>query len=206
MIFEMFTQAPGDKTSRGQSGLGVGLALARRLVELHGGTITAASPGPGHGSSFVVRLPARATQKDGGRSSTPQTEGHAADAASSRPRRILLVDDNVDFATSLAILLETLGHEVKVAHEAKGAIDAAVQLRPDVAFLDIGLPEISGYEVATRLKSLPECANTTLIALSGWGQIEDRKRSYEAGFADHLVKPVDLKTIENVLAGLASTE
>src|SRR5690606_26798022 len=194
MIFEMFTQAPGDKTSRGQSGLGVGLALARRLVALRGGTITASSPGPGLGSTFVVRLPARATAKDAGRaSSAPPADEQAAKEAASRPRRILLVDDNVDFATSLAILLETLGHEVNVAHEAKGAVEAAARLRPDVAFLDIGLPEISGYEVATRLKALPECANTTMIALSGWGQIEDRKRSYEAGFADHLVKPVDLK-------------
>src|SRR5690606_37411114 len=103
------------------------------------------------------------------------------------------------FATSLAILLETLGHEVRVAHEAEGALEAAAQLEPEVAFLDIGLPHVSGYEVAARLKSLPACANTTLFALSGWGQSEDRKRSHEAGFADHLVKPVDLGTIENVL-------
>jgi len=201
MIFEMFTQAPGDKTSRAQSGLGVGLALSRRLVELHGGTISAKSAGPDHGSTFEVQLPASAKAKpthDPAPSTTAATE-----PAVPQPRRILLVDDNVDFATSLAILLETLGHEVRVAHEAKGAIEAAAELRPHVAFLDIGLPDISGYEVATRLRALPECVDTTMIALSGWGQIDDRKRSYEAGFAEHLVKPVDLKTIENVLAGLA---
>src|SRR5690606_17295730 len=181
MIFEMFTQAPGDKTSRGQSGLGVGLALARRLVELHGGTIAASSPGPGRGSTFVVRLPARVEPKDERKRPPPAPAAidDAAAHAAPRRRRILLVDDNVDFATSLAILLEALGHEVRVAHEANGAIEAAVELKPDVAFLDIGLPEVSGYEVATRLRSLPECANTTMIALSGWGQIEDRKRSYE---------------------------
>ncbi len=201
-IFEMFTQAPGDKTSRAQSGLGVGLALARRLVELHGGTITASSPGPGRGSTFEVRLPARASSKHAAEPPAP-AERAEADAAA-RPHRILLVDDNIDFATSLAILLESLGHDVRVAHEARGAVEAAAALEPDVAFLDIGLPDVSGYELAVRLRGMPACANTTMIALSGWGQIEDRRRSFEAGFAHHLVKPVDLKTIENVLAGLGS--
>src|SRR5690606_18945175 len=120
MIFEMFTQAPGDQTSRAQAGLGVGLALSRRLVELHVGTISAMSAGPDHGSTFEVRLPASATAKPA-HDPLPSTAA-AAEPAAPRPRRILLVDDNVDFATSLAILLETLGHEVRVAHEAKGAI------------------------------------------------------------------------------------
>ena len=202
-IFEMFTQAPGDKTSRGQSGLGVGLALARRLVELHGGTITASSPGRGRGSTFAVRLPARAYSKRAAASAARAERAEPTPIA--RQHRILLVDDNVDFATSLAILLEALGHDVKVAHEAQSAVEAAAELEPDVAFLDIGLPDVSGYELAARLRALPACANTTMIALSGWGQIEDRRRSFEAGFAHHLVKPVDLKTIEKVLAGIRST-
>src|SRR5690606_12035645 len=164
--------------------------------------------GPGRGSTFVVRLPARVEPKDERKRPPPAPAAidDAAAHAAPRRRRILLVDDNADFATSLAILLEALGHEGRVAHEANGAIEAAVELKPDVAFLDIGLPDVSGYEAATRLRSLPECANTTMIALSGWGQIEDRKRSYEVGFADHLVKPVDLKPIETVLARLASSE
>lgn len=200
-IFEMFTQGAGDKTRRTHSGLGVGLALSRRLIELHGGRIEASSPGPGLGSRFTVTLTAMPGAAPVSVGSVPVDEAVETPAGS---RRILLVDDNVDFATSLAVLLETLGHDVRVAHDVAGAVDAAAQLKPEVAFLDIGLPEISGYEVATRLRALPACAETTMIALSGWGQVEDRRRSEEAGFADHLVKPVDLKTIEKALAALAT--
>jgi len=196
-VFEMFTQGTGDKTNRTHPGLGVGLALAKRLVELHGGTIEAASPGPGQGSRFTVVL------------RTVSAEAAAASKASEPPaeparaRRILLVDDNVDFATSLAVLLESLGHEVRVAHDAEAALDAAARFEPQVAFLDIGLPGISGYELARRLRASPACRKTTLIALSGWGQAEDKRRSKDAGFTDHLVKPVSLRTIEDVLAKLA---
>ena len=197
-IFEMFTQGAGDKTRRTHAGLGVGLALSKRLVELHGGTIEASSRGPGLGSRFTVVLP---TASD---DAVPARVGIVeAPAAPFRSRRILLVDDNVDFATSLAVLLESLGHEVRVAHDAEAALGAAAELRPEVAFLDIGLPGISGYEVAARLRASPGGEKTTMIALSGWGQAEDKQRSSAAGFAAHLVKPVDLKTIEDALSRLA---
>lgn len=191
-IFEMFTQ--GDSSvERTQSGLGVGLALTKRLIELHGGTITAYSPGAGRGSAFVAEFDVLDSRP-------------AAMPAASRPldavprrHRILLVDDNVDFVTSLSLLLESLGHDVGVAHDAESGVQVARRLRPDVAFLDIGLPVVSGYDLARQLRELPETAHTLLIALSGWGQEQDRSRSKEAGFAQHLVKPVDLATITDIL-------
>lgn len=197
-IFEMFTQGAGDKTNRSPTGLGVGLALSKRLVELHGGTIEAASRGPGLGSRFTVVLPAASDE-------TVPARERAAErpTAPARSRRILLVDDNVDFATSLAVLLESLGHEVRIAHDGEAALEAAAELEPEVAFLDIGLPGISGYDVAAKLRALPAGGKITMIALSGWGQTEDKQRSTAAGFAEHLVKPVDLATIEDALARLA---
>ncbi|MBN1237994.1 MAG: response regulator [Gammaproteobacteria bacterium] len=196
-IFEMFTQ--GDSSvERTQSGLGVGLALTRRLIELHGGRIEAHSEGLGSGSTFVVELGIQAKRQAAAEARTddmPEDPGEAT-------HRILLVDDNVDFATSLCMLLETLGNEVRVAHDAESAVEVARELRPDVAFLDIGLPVVSGYDLARRLHKLPETENTLLIALSGWGQEQDRQRSREAGFSQHLVKPVELDEIEKILKTL----
>jgi signal transduction histidine kinase/ActR/RegA family two-component response regulator len=199
-IFEMFTQGETDQTAH--SGLGVGLALARRLVELHGGTIAAESPGKGLGSVFTVTLPATKVAAVEFSPSPPPGES-AATAAS---RRILLVDDNVDFAASMSLLLQNLGHRVRVAHDATEALSVARELRPQVGFLDLGLPDISGYELATRLRKQPETAGTVLVAVSGWGQPRDRERSRAAGFALHLVKPVELKSVEAAIAALVPPE
>lgn len=198
-IFDMFTQADSS-IERRQGGLGVGLALTKRLVELHGGTIRAHSAGAGRGTTFVVQLPtidapAAAVSDEPVASAAGETLPHAL--------RILLVDDNVDFVTSLALLLEEMGHDVRVAHEAEGALEAASALRPDVAFLDIGLPGVSGYELARRLRESAGATDTVLVALSGWGQQQDRMRSKKAGFARHLVKPVELQQILSLLDSLA---
>lgn len=194
-LFVMFSQGRLAALDPGQSGLGVGLALSKRIVELHGGTITGASAGRGLGSRFTVTLP-RAERR------TLPPQASPAPARQARRRRVLLVDDNVDFARSLGTLLEALGHDVRVTHSAEDALAEAVGQQPEIAFLDIGLPGVSGLELATMLKALPEGAGTRLIALSGWGQEEDRARSRQAGFADHLVKPVDLAAIEATLGAL----
>jgi signal transduction histidine kinase/ActR/RegA family two-component response regulator len=193
-IFEMFSQGTGGVG--GQSGLGVGLALARRLVELHAGTIVAESGGAGRGSVFTITLPATAAL-------AASREQSAAPAPAGSKRRILLVDDNVDFATSLSFLLQTLGHEVRIAHDGKAALAIARELKPEVSFLDLGLPDISGYELARALRTQPETAKTLLVAVSGWGQPRDRERSHEAGFSLHLVKPVELTSIETAIATLS---
>ncbi len=193
-IFQMFAQ--GDSSLEGnQSGLGVGLALAQRLIELHGGSITAESRGLGQGSSFTVVLPVMAAL-------TSERPSAGVAAPQARAHRILLVDDNVDFATSLALLLQALGHEVRIAHDAEQALAVAGELRPEIAFLDLGLPRVSGYELARALRAAAETASTVLIALSGWGHARDRQRSQEAGFSVHLVKPVELHDIQVVLATL----
>lgn len=195
-IFDMFAQAD-HSIERRQSGLGVGLTLARRLVELHEGTLEAHSEGPGCGSTFTVRLPIAADQN--GRASA---QGDAAVPRPAEKLRILLVDDNADFATSMSELLESLGHEVRVAHDARAGIAVAQQFAPDFAFLDIGLPEISGYQLAAQLRAAPVTSKTVLVAVSGWGQERDRERSREAGFAMHLVKPVELEQVQSVLNGI----
>jgi len=196
-IFEMFAQAD-NSVARLHSGLGVGLALARRLVELHDGSIVAESPGLGRGSLFTVTLPVMAAL------ASDRSEAPAAPPPSKQePCRILLVDDNVDFAMSLALLLETLGHDVSVAHDASEALAIASERAPEFAFLDLGLPRVSGYELARKLRANPATARTVLIALSGWGQPQDRERSKEAGFALHLVKPIELQGIEAALRTLA---
>jgi CheY-like chemotaxis protein len=190
-IFEMVTQ--GEAAHSGQTGLGVGLALARRLVELHGGTIAVESSELGSGSVFTVTLP-RAVELEAQRA----TEIKETKAGSAR--RILVVDDNVDYATSVSLLLQGLGHEVRVAHDAAEALVVARVLRPELGFLDLGLPDISGYELAGALRAQPETASTVLVAVSGWGQASDRERSRQAGFVLHLVKPVELSSIQAAIA------
>jgi CheY-like chemotaxis protein len=193
-IFEMFVQVDRSLT-RTQAGLGVGLTLARRLIGLHGGTITAYSEGLGRGSEFIVRLPL--SDKPAGTEDRP---ARAAPAGAGRPRRILLADDNVDFATSLAIVLQRRGHDVRVAHDGAEALRMVETFRPEFAFLDIGMPKVHGYELARRLRENPETADCVLVAVTGWGQPDDRNRARDAGFDRHLVKPVDPEHIEAIIA------
>jgi CheY-like chemotaxis protein len=191
-MFELFVQ--GDRSlDRAQGGLGIGLTLARRLVELHGGTLQAKSAGPSLGSEFTMRLPAcrRAAEKrafvgEGGREAA-------------RHRRVLVVDDNVDAAELLGEALSQAGHEVKREHDGESAVDAAAEFRPDVVLLDLGLPGMDGYEVARRLRAHPDLTGVRIIAITGYGQDADRSRTAQAGIDEHLVKPVDLdKVIEAV--------
>ena len=190
-IFDMFVQV--DRTlERSQAGLGVGLTLARRLVELHGGTVEATSAGPGEGSEFTVRLPLSHARLE---ESTPRADG----GPETRMRRILLADDNADFANSMGQLLTSQGHEVRIAYDGAEALATARDFRPDIAFVDIGMPKVHGYEVARRLRSEAATSGCVLIAVTGWGQENDRKRAAEAGFDRHLVKPVDPAEIEAIL-------
>jgi len=199
-VFEMFVQV--GQPGHAQGGLGIGLGLVRSLVEMHGGRITARSDGPSRGSEFVVHLPALPP-----RSATEVVPATAPRPASrdARPprRRILVVDDNLDAANSLARLLTRVyGQEVRMAHDGPSALVAAGEFLPEVVLLDIGLPGMDGYEVAHALRNLPESGGMLVVALTGWGQEKDRQRSREAGFDDHLVKPVDPEHLRAVLVEL----
>jgi PAS domain S-box-containing protein len=195
-LFEMFAQAP-DAHERAEGGLGVGLALVKGLVELHGGTIEARSDGEHRGSTFTIHLPR----------AEPARSADVADvgpAASGIPRRVLVVDDNRDAADSLAMLLALSGHEVRVAYDATGALAVGPEFRPDVAILDIGLPQMDGYALAGAVRAETWGVHTLLAAVTGWGQDQDRRRAAEAGFDVHLTKPVDPSRIESLLAAQAS--
>ncbi|MDB5793253.1 MAG: hybrid sensor histidine kinase/response regulator [Massilia sp.] len=192
--FDLFTQAKRS-SDRSQGGLGLGLALVRNLVELHGGTVTCASPGPGQGSTFTVRLPLAMPVA----SAQPFLP---AGRRAARGLKIMVVDDNVDAAGMLAMLLEVSGHTVLVEHEPLRALAQAPQARPDVFLLDIGLPDMDGIELARRLRAQPETAHSVLIAVSGYGQEQDRRQALAAGFSDHLVKPVDFDALAGLLAGI----
>lgn len=196
-IFEMFTQADRS-VDRSQGGLGVGLTLARRLVELHGGTIEARSQGSGTGSEFVVRLPAVARSIE--EKPRPGQRSNVLDFSSAL--RVLVVDDNEDSAAGLGILLEMTGNEVRTAHDGVEALGAAESFRPDVVLLDIGLPKMDGYDVARTIRRQPWGERTVLIAVTGWGEASDRQRSAEAGFDHHLVKPVDIGGLMQLLSTL----
>ncbi|HWG75844.1 MAG TPA: ATP-binding protein [Steroidobacteraceae bacterium] len=193
-IFDLFVQS--ERTlDRAQGGLGVGLALVKRLVEMHQGQISARSEGIGRGSTFEIRLP-RIERPEKRREPT-------ASAGPQAPRRVLIVDDNEDAADSLAMLLSADGHETQVAYGARQALECLERFRPDVALLDIGLPEMDGYELARRMRAIPPLQNLRLVALTGYGQVEDRQRAQRAGFDAHLVKPVDLPALERALTGPA---
>jgi len=182
-IFEMFTQINGA-LERSRGGLGIGLTLVKRLVEMHGGEIAARSEGEGKGSQFVIRLP---LSLEAGKASPAAKVPHEP----AQTHRILVVDDNQDAATSLATLLQMTGHESFTAFDGPSALEAMERHRPDVVLLDIGLPGVSGYEVCRRARARPWGSDITFIALTGWGQAEDRRRTQEAGFDGHLVKPVE---------------
>ncbi|WP_165250914.1 PAS domain S-box protein [Paludisphaera soli] len=204
-IFDMFTQV-GASLDRAQGGLGIGLTLVRRLVELHGGSVSAESAGAGKGSAFLVRLPlALDLGRDPDRravvrAADPSAEGDAGPGAGRVT--ILVVDDNRDSAESLAALLTMKGHEVRTAHDGPEALRVLADFRPRLVLLDLGLPGMSGYEVARRVRESPALRGVELAALTGWGQDEDRRRTREAGFNHHLVKPADPVAVEAILAGL----
>jgi PAS domain S-box-containing protein len=183
-VFDLFTQVDGG-LARAQGGLGIGLTLVRSLVELHGGSVQACSDGIGCGSVFVVRLPLR-RQHAG--APVPATPAVAADAG---PCRLLVVDDNRDHADTLALFLRMAGHEVRVAHDGYDGVAAAQEFAPDVVLLDLGMPRLDGYEACRRMRAQPDGQARVMVALTGWGQDEDRRRSHEAGFDAHLVKPAD---------------
>lgn len=190
-VFELFVQ--GDRTlDRAQGGLGIGLSVVQRLVEMHGGQVAARSEGLGLGSTFEIRLQ-RVEAPVAGESGTQRLRVAC--------KRVLVVDDNVDSADSLAMVLKFDGHETDRVYSAHAALERSVSFRPDVILLDIGLPEIDGYEVARRLRATPGLERLRLVALTGYGQPEDRARTHAAGFDDHLVKPVELPALERAIAG-----
>ncbi len=199
-VFEMFTQVRGS-LDRAQGGLGIGLSLVRRLVELHGGRVAAFSAGRGHGSTFTVRLPLHPGSPHA-RLRAPGDDAHARPPA---PMRVLVVDDNADAADSLVALLEALGHTTSVARDGPEGLRLALEAQPDLVLLDIGLPGMSGYEVARAIRRNQGVRQIVLIALTGWGAQSDQQQSHEAGFDQHLTKPVSLEALEQALAAAART-
>jgi CheY-like chemotaxis protein len=194
-VFDLLTQV--DRTlGRSQGGLGIGLALVKRLVEMHGGRVEARSGGRGQGSEFTIRLPLAPEPAD-----TAASAGGSASPEQSVParRRFLVVDDNRDAADSLAMLLRLQGAEVHVAYEGQAALDSARAARPDIVLLDLGMPGMDGFEIAARMRADLELGDALLVALTGWGQPEHRRATAEAGFDRHLVKPVDLGDLRALL-------
>jgi PAS domain S-box-containing protein len=191
VLFEPFSAASGSP-SRRHGGLGLGLSIVRGLVEMHGGTIDAASAGPGLGSRFVVRLPVAAAD------AVAPTGAAAATPATVRTRKVLVVDDNADAATSLAMLLELRGHRVRVAFDGLTGVAVGAEFRPDAIVLDLGMPDVDGYETARRIRREPWGQTAVLIAQTGWGQDADRLRSTASGFDHHLVKPADVTALERL--------
>jgi signal transduction histidine kinase len=193
-VFELFTQVH-SKSERAQGGLGIGLALVRRLVDMHGGTVTARSDGLGSGTEFTVRIPTLAAEK--------VVRTHASESpalAVTEPRRILVADDSHDAAESLTLRLQLAGHEVRVARDGVEALEVGQAFKPDIVLLDLGMPKMDGCEAARRIRLSPWGKSVTLIALTGWGQQQDRQRTSDAGFDVHLVKPVSESQLFDALA------
>jgi CheY-like chemotaxis protein/nitrogen-specific signal transduction histidine kinase len=198
-IFELFSQGERELDRR-QGGLGIGLPLVKSLVEMHGGTVTAQSEGSDRGSEFVVRLPAVPAP-------VPQVVTPPEDSAEPAPRslRVLLVDDVADTRIVFSRLLEILGHQVRTAGDGPSALEAALEFGPDVVLLDLGLPGMNGYEVAKRMRQQPALQNAVLAAVTGYGQQLDRQRSQQMGFDHHLVKPIDVDVLQQLLAAIAES-
>jgi CheY-like chemotaxis protein len=191
-VFDLFTQADRSLARR-QGGLGIGLTLVRRLVDMHGGRVEAASDGPGHGSEFTIRLPRLAV--DAAEPIAEPVPG-APEGPAAPPRRVLVVDDQADSTDSLALFLRLRGHE---ASDGPGALEEFARCQPAVVFLDLGLPGMSGYDVARRLRAMPEARDVRLVAVTGYGTEADREQTRAAGFDVHLAKPVDLHAVEALL-------
>jgi signal transduction histidine kinase/CheY-like chemotaxis protein len=197
-IFDMFAQADVSLERR-QGGLGIGLTVAQQLAQLHGGCIEAHSEGEQRGSTFTVHLPLVRIREQESESGTASADPAGRAKVS---RRVLIADDDADSAETLRVLLQMAGHEVRTASNGLKAVEAAVQFDPDVALLDIGMPELNGYEVAARIRAQPQGRRVLLLALTGWGQDTDRQRAADAGFDHHITKPADLEMLERILAGL----
>jgi CheY-like chemotaxis protein len=194
-IFELFTQA--ERTpDRSQGGLGIGLALVKSLVGLHGGGVEARSDGLGKGSEFIVRLPRLPVPVEAAEIMAGSLGAQDGEAS----LQMLVVDDNMDAALMLATLLELQGNRVSVEHDGRGALRRARQERPQVLLLDIGLPDMDGYELARQLRALPETADAVLVALTGYGQSENRRQAEQAGFDHYLVKPASMEQVGDILA------
>jgi len=200
-VFDLFAQVDHG-LGRQTGGLGIGLALVRRLVALHGGRVRARSDGPGHGTEMIVCLPIQSDDRQTAATQRAVEEEEAAPPI--RPFRILIVDDNRDAADSMALALHYAGHEVATAYDGAEGIERASVFEPDVVLLDLGMPGLNGFEIARRVRQQPWGGTPALIALTGWGQEQDRRRTKEAGFDAHLTKPVSaselLKTLEAVMA------
>jgi CheY-like chemotaxis protein/anti-sigma regulatory factor (Ser/Thr protein kinase) len=190
-LFAIFRQIPEHRHRSGNAGLGIGLALAKQLVELHGGVIEVNSEGENRGSEFVVRVPVH----------------RASDLSTAAPvepvplpvRKVLIVEDNVDAATGLLLLLRLMGQKVEVAHDGATALQRVREFKPEVVLLDLGLPDISGLEVAERIRAMPDRESIKIVALTGWGRKEDRVRTQQVGFDDHLTKPIERAALEQTL-------
>jgi CheY-like chemotaxis protein len=191
-LFEMFSQVKSGQ-DRSEGGLGIGLALAKGLVHLHGGTIEVKSPGPGLGSEFAVHLPRRTVGAPRARTD------RAAPRGETQPRPVLIADDNRDAADSLAMLLRIEGHEVAVVHDGREALDVFASQQPEVVMLDIGMPRLDGYEVARQIREGSLGRAVTLIAVTGWGQDSDKARALAAGFNHHFTKPIEPERLAELL-------
>jgi CheY-like chemotaxis protein len=200
-IFDIFTQL-GRSLDSPTGGLGIGLAIVKHLVELHGGTVRASSEGKGKGAELTVRLPLLVTPSQ---ELLPPPAPPTLERPMTTHRRILVVDDNPDSAISLEKLLTITGHEAKIAHDGLAAVAEAERFRPEVILLDIGLPRLNGYDACRLIREKPWGASMILIAVTGWGQEEDRRRSREAGFDGHMVKPVDLDELMRLLDDVSSS-